>query len=293
MSESKITRRGFLSAIVGGFAALTVLAISKDEIMRFLEPVPKDEVNSMIKSLEEELRRRYGRDDIRVKNTPAPDGVVFAMALNISRCIGCRRCVYACVLENNIGRNSGIQWIRVVEVEGGTLELTPEATSHYYTEAPKTGKVYIPIACQHCEDPPCVKVCPVIATWKEKDGIVVINYHWCIGCRYCIASCPYQARGFNWFEPYIPPDELNPDMHFLGNIPRMRGVVEKCTWCIHRTREGRLPACVEACPTGARVFGNLLDPESPVRKAIESKRVFRLKEHLGTKPKFFYIMDEE
>jgi molybdopterin-containing oxidoreductase family iron-sulfur binding subunit len=132
-------------------------------------------------------------------------------------------------------------------------------------------------------------VCPTGATWQEADGIVVIDYDWCIGCRYCIAACPYGARHFNWGTPTIPKDEVNPDTHLLGNRPRPRGVVEKCSFCIQRVRNGRYPACVEACPVGARKFGNLLDPDSEIRYLLKHKRTFVLKAELGTNPKFFYF----
>jgi len=117
----------------------------------------------------------------------------------------------------------------------------------------------------------------------------VIDYDWCIGCRYCMAACPYAARHFNWTEPEIPPDEMNPDTHILGNRPRPHGVVEKCTFCIQRTRKGRYPACVEICPVGARKFGNMLDPNSEIRYLLERKRTFVLKAELHTNPKFFYF----
>jgi molybdopterin-containing oxidoreductase family iron-sulfur binding subunit len=122
---------------------------------------------------------------------------------------------------------------------------------------------------------------------------VVIDYDWCIGCRYCMASCPYGARHFNWTEPSIPAEELNPDQHLLGNRPRMQGVVEKCSFCIQRVRKGRYPACAEVCPVGARKFGNLLDPESEIRQIMERKRTFVLKVELGTKPKFFYFYGDD
>ena len=134
---------------------------------------------------------------------------------------------------------------------------------HYYQpeQVPEKDAFYMPIACMQCEKPPCVKVCPVRTTYREPDGIVVIDYNWCIGCRKCMDACPYWARRFNWSTPNLPKEEMNPVTHYLGNRPRMRGVVEKCTWCVQRTRQGRYPACVEVCPVGARKFGNLLDPE--------------------------------
>jgi molybdopterin-containing oxidoreductase family iron-sulfur binding subunit len=128
----------------------------------------------------------------------------------------------------------------------------------------------------------------VEATWKEPDGIVVIDYDWCIGCRCCITACPYGARRFNWGKPSIPVTALNTETEYLGNRPRTKGVVEKCTFCLQRARNGRYPACVEVCPVGARKFGNLLDPESEVRQILAEKRVTVLKEELNTQPKFFY-----
>jgi molybdopterin-containing oxidoreductase family iron-sulfur binding subunit len=161
----------------------------------------------------------------------------------------------------------------------------------YYQSAsvPQEGHFYVPVACQHCRNAPCTKVCPTGATWTEPDGIVVIDYDWCIGCRYCMAACPYGARHFNWSEPDVPLSALNKNTHYLGNRPRPKGVVEKCTFCIQRARAGRYPACVEVCPAGARKFGNLLDKDSEIRYIIEHKRVLVLKEDLNTVPRFFYF----
>ena len=125
----------------------------------------------------------------------------------------------------------------------------------------------------------------------EPDGIVVIDYDWCIGCRYCMAACPYDGRRFNWNTPQVPKEEVNKEQHYLGNRLRKKGVMEKCTFCIQRSRDGKTPACAEACPTGARIFGNLLDPNSDIRWVLANKKVFRLKEDLGTEPKFWYFMD--
>jgi len=249
-----------------------------------------EEIEATLKRIERKARHKFGVE-ITCKNTPALEGVVFGYAINIGVCRGYRDCVYGCVKENNLGRDSQVQYIRVLELDHGNMNL--DESDHYYNPetVPQEGKYYLPIQCMQCDDPPCVKACPVEATWTEPDGIVVIDYDWCIGCRYCMTACPYWARHFNWTEPEIPVDELNTDTHYLGNRPRPRGVVEKCHFCIQRTREGRQPACMEACPTDARIFGNLLDPNSEIRYVLENKTVFRLKEDLGTEPKFWYYTD--
>ncbi len=249
-----------------------------------------EEIGEALERIERKAEDRYGVE-IDCQNTPPQPGVVFGYAINISRCKGYRDCVHACVKENNLGRDSQVQYIRVMELDQGDFNL--EHSDHYYDPetVPVEGKHYLPVQCMQCDDPPCVKACPVEATWMEPDGIVVVDYDWCIGCRYCMAACPYWARHFNWTEPEIPADEMNPNTHYLGNRPRPRGVVEKCHFCIHRTRKGQQPACMEACPTGSRIFGNLLDPDSEIRYVLANKQVFRLKEDLGTEPKFWYFSD--
>ena len=232
----------------------------------------------------------FGRREVSVGDTPPMDGVEFAYGLDIARCIGCRRCVYACVHENNQSRHPQIHWIRVLRMEKEYgIDLT-ESTAYYEPpKVPEPDAFYLPVACQQCRNPACVKVCPVKATWQDLDGIVVIDYDWCIGCRCCMSACPYGARHFNWAEPEIPSEEINPKTHYLGNRPRPKGVVEKCTFCVHRTREGRYPSCVEICPVGARKFGNLLDERSEMRYLLREKRVFVLKEELNTQPRFYYF----
>lgn len=257
-------------------------------MQKHFKEMSKEELKEVLAKWEDRYTRTFDRP-VSVSATPPQDGVLFGYALDISRCIGCRRCVYACVEENNQSRDPQIHWITVLEMDKEKGVDLQHADAYYDAETvPREGKFYFPVACQHCENPPCVKVCPVNATWKEPDGIVVIDYDWCIGCRCCITACPYGARHFNWTDPQIPADELNPDTEYLGNRPRRRGVVEKCSFCIQRVRKGRYPACVEVCPVGARKFGNLLDPESEIRYILEHKRVFILKEELNTEPKFFY-----
>ncbi len=249
-----------------------------------------EEIEEALARIERRALRETG---VRIKceNTPPIPGVVFGYAINISKCKGYRDCVYACVKENNLGRDSQMQYIRVLEMDRGIRNL--EKADHYYDSeiVPQEGKYYLPVQCMQCDNPPCVKACPVEATWKEPDGIVVIDYNWCIGCRMCMSACPYWARHFNWTEPEVPAEEINPLTHYLGNRPRMRGVTEKCHFCVQRTRKGLLPACAEACPNGARIFGNLLDPDSEIRYVLENKDVFRLKEDLATEPKFWYFSD--
>jgi molybdopterin-containing oxidoreductase family iron-sulfur binding subunit len=228
--------------------------------------------------------------DIKIQSTKAQPGVMFGYAFNISKCKGFRRCVEACINENNLDRRAATQYIRIFEMEEGEIDLEL-ADASFQHEVPAEGHFYLGTQCFQCADPPCTRVCPVGATWQEPDGITVIDYDWCIGCRYCMAACPYWARRFNWYAPEVPVEELNPNQHYLGNRARTKGVVEKCTFCIHRTRQGRLPACAEACPTGARVFGNLLDPDSEIRWVLAHKKVFRLKEDLKTEPRFWYFTD--
>ena len=307
--NKKLTRRRLLKKIgitgVSGVAVAsgTALAaqVTEDGVEEFSDSLASlfqthyrrmspEEVEATIARLQRKTKRKYGKK-ISIDTTPPLPNVLLGYALNISKCKGYRKCVDACVEENNQGRDTQIQYIRVLEMERGSMNL--EESNHYYDPetVPQKGKFYMPVQCMQCENPPCVRACPVKATWKETDGVVVIDYDWCIGCRYCMTACPYWARHFNWNEPELPPEELNPVTHYLGNRPRSKGVMEKCMFCIQRTRKGKQPACMEACPTGARVFGNLLDPESEIRYILENKTVFRLKEDLGTEPKFWYYTD--
>ncbi len=250
-----------------------------------------EEVKEAVARLERRYKSQYDKE-IKVATTPPKEHVLFGYALNITRCKGYRECVKACTEVNNQDKNPNMEYIRVLELDRGTFNL--EEASHYYSaekEVPAPGKFYLPIQCHQCENPPCVATCPVEATWKEPDGIVVVDYNWCIGCRMCMNACPYWARRFNWRNPNLPKDKINPDTHYLSNRPREKGVMEKCTFCLQRTRKGEMPACQAACPTGARVFGNLLDPKSEIRWVLENKTVFRLKEDLNTQPKFWYFSD--
>jgi molybdopterin-containing oxidoreductase family iron-sulfur binding subunit len=281
----KVTRRQFGSVAAAAAAGFLLTACGPKR----LREVSRERLQSLIRDMERDYSQKYGTT-VTVSDTGPMPGVVFAYALDISRCIGCRRCVYACVEENNQSRDPQIHWIRVMQMEKERgIDFTHADAYYQPKEVPEEGHFYVPVQCQQCRNAPCTKVCPTGATWTEPDGIVVVDYDWCIGCRYCMAACPYGARHFNWGEPTIPQGHLNPSTHVLGNRPRPKGVVEKCTFCIQRTRKGRYPACVEVCPVGARKFGNLLDPDSEIRYIIDQKRVLVLKEELNTMPKFFYF----
>jgi len=297
MSEKTLDRRTLmisagLSTMAGISAAASGKSVGWVERLlnrRFVE-LSDERREEILAELEEACRKKYDRDDITVTDTRALDGVEFAYGLDLSRCVGCRRCVYACVHENNQSRDPQIHWIRVLEMKKDNGIDFAESDIYYDPEeVPEPENFYLPVACQQCRNPACVKVCPVKATWQEPDGIVVIDPDWCLGCRCCMSACPYGARHFNWTEPTIAANEINPDTHIFGNRPRPKGVVEKCTFCIQRTRKGRYPACVEICPVGARKFGNLLDEEGEMRYLMREKRVFVLKEELNTKPRFYYF----
>ena len=198
-------------------------------------------------------------------------------AINLDRCIGCHSCANACKMQNNVPM--GMLWNRVL-TEG--CDVVDGALGEY----PNLTRTYLPIACQHCENPACLKVCPTGATYKDEVGRVEIDYDKCIGCRMCMAACPYNARVFNWEEPRRDPDFNYGDK----DVPvRPKGVAEKCTMCKERTDLGKEPMCVVCCPTKARTFGDLDDPESEISKLIREKKAGVLLEEQGTRPQVHYF----
>ena len=173
----------------------------------------------------------------------------------------------------------GMAWNRVL-TEGA--DYLDGAVGEY----PNLSRSYLPIACQHCENPACLKVCPTGATYKDEMGRVEIDYDKCIGCRMCMAACPYNARVFNWEEPRRDPDFNYGDK----DVPvRPKGVAEKCTMCKERTDRGEEPMCVQNCPYEARTFGDLDDPESEISKLIREKKAGVLLEEQGTRPQVHYF----
>ena len=221
----------------------------------------------------------------------------WGMVIDLDRCSACQACVVACQVENNVPfieekefrRSRGISWMKIMrETEGSYPDVKVR---------------YIPRPCMQCDNPPCTRVCPVRATYLNEEGIVAQVYARCIGCRFCMAGCPYTVKYFNWYAYHgRMPESLthgdNPDVS-----TRPKGVVEKCTFCHHRLQKAKdraalenrelqdgdyIPACAESCPSHAIIFGDMSDPKSAVAQQARSSRAYRLLEELGTKPKVIY-----
>lgn len=205
----------------------------------------------------------------------------YGMVIDTKKCIGCHVCAMACKTENNLPND--VWWNRIFTDNGG--EMGFDMVGGSYPDNLQFG--YIPVACQHCENPACVKVCPVGATYKDPEtGVVRQDYDKCIGCRMCMAACPYNARTFNWNEPVRATGASYGD----ARVPeRGRGVMEKCTLCKERTDEGDEPMCVRCCPADARVFGDLDDPDSAVSRLRRKQSAEVLLEEKGTRPQVFYV----
>lgn len=223
----------------------------------------------------------------------------WGMVIDLDKCTGCQACVVACQVENNLPIQGSeefkqgriIQWIHI-------LPIIEE-------EYPHPRVRLLPMPCQHCDNPPCTKVCPVRATYKNDEGLVVQIYPRCIGCRYCVNACPYTCKFFNWKSPRWPEEmavAINPDVS-----TRTKGVTEKCSFCSHRLQKARdkaraedrdleevdyIPACVEVCPAEAMYFGDLDNPDGAVARFTRNARAFKLLEELGTEPKVTYLSEE-
>lgn len=216
-------------------------------------------------------------------------GTRWAMVVDMKKCWekgeeGCQECIDACHRVHNVPKietvKEEVKWIWKEDYEHAFPGMGHEHL--------KIKDKPFMVLCNHCYNPPCVRVCPTKATFKrEHDGIVLMDFHRCIGCRYCMAGCPFGARSFNFRDPrpFIKEEEQNEEFP-----TRERGVVEKCNFCAERLAKGQMPACVEACKCGALVFGDLDDPDSDVRKILRTHYTIRRKTELGTEPNVFYIV---
>lgn len=224
---------------------------------------------------------------VRAAGKPHPKALQaksWAMVINAKLCPpGCRICQEACHKAHNVPNmpdpKQDVKWIWQESYNAAFPYET-----HPYPDQANEKRAY-PVLCNHCENPSCVRVCPTQATFQRPDGVVMMDYHRCIGCRFCMAACPYGARSFNFKDPRPHIPQLNP-----AYPTRTPGVVEKCNFCDERLAVGQMPFCVEACPAKAILFGDLSDPASPVRQALASNVTLQRKTKLGTRPKVFYIV---
>jgi dimethyl sulfoxide reductase iron-sulfur subunit len=198
----------------------------------------------------------------------------YGMVIDLNRCVGCNACTLACKQTN--GTPSGVYWSQVLKGEQGTYPFAkPE---------------YLPILCNHCAEAPCVDVCPTGATEKHANGIVTVDQTKCIGCRYCMVACPYNARTFNSgsAQSYYPDEGMTPYEQVMYESHQV-GTVEKCNFCTTRVEAGQEPACVQTCPGKARFFGDLDDPTSVVSQLIVARGGYQIHPELGTNPSVYYL----
>ncbi len=234
-----------------------------------------------------------GKKAVRAITEAAPSATApkktkqWGMVIDLAKCrqeAGCVDCIKACNTAHNIPQIPDpahqVKWIWDQPFETVFPLLKTDYTKQVYTGHPIT------VMCNHCANPPCVRVCPTQATWKrEEDGIVMMDWHRCIGCRYCMAACPYGSRSFNWQDPRPAIASLNPDFP-----TRTKGVVEKCNFCEERLARGQRPACVEACPEKTMVFGDLMDPDSEPRQLLRTRFALQREPELGTSPSVYYLV---
>lgn len=205
--------------------------------------------------------------------------VRYGMVIDTKRCIACNTCTVGCKVENNLPAN---MWWNVVVNVGGA---NPDSPTGVYPNL--TPMWTYTLACQHCDNPACVAVCPTGATFKREDGIVMVDPEVCIGCKLCVEACPYpDVRRYQDGEPVSYTDF---DMGGEGALVHVANTVEKCTFCAHRVDRGEKPFCVEVCPGRARYFGDLNDPESDVVKAMEGREVEQLQVEDGTGPAVYLL----
>jgi Fe-S-cluster-containing dehydrogenase component len=285
--NNKKSRREFLaagllasSAVAGCSTSNNPFAPESDEIKPSGQMVKLLSVDGEVIEMDKAFLKPVP-DLPAASNTQARRGIPgkkFVMVIDLSRCKNVRACQKAC--NHMHGVHPGQNWIKVLSME----------------ESAHTAPYWQPTTCMHCDEPPCVKVCPVDATFKRQDGIVLIDSDRCIGCRFCMAACPYSTRVFNWEEPILTKEEADQPYSSETSMPQKKGTVGKCDFCPDMTRMGELPHCVSACPNGVFMFGDMIQ-DSVTNGAetfrfsslIKDKSGYRLLEDLGTKPSVYYL----
>lgn len=219
----------------------------------------------------------------KYRSTGTMEGKRWAMVIDSRKCSDCNDCSVACHKAHNVpeipSKEEEIKWIWKDDFHSAFPDL-----GHSYMSNDLEHRSF-PLLCNHCDNPACVRVCPTKATFKREDGVVMMDYHRCIGCRYCMAGCPFGARSFNFQDPRPSIKDINKEYP-----TRAKGVVEKCNFCAELLVKGELPLCVQACKNGAITFGDLNDPDSPVRKLLENQAAIQRKPSLGTYPSVYYII---
>lgn len=287
--EQQVGRRDILAKIASAvFASLVAPAVLSETAQAATEQQPTQQTPKLPElpppKPDEDPLIRMMRDLQRALKKPL-EKRRWVMVIDLRKCVGCKACTVACIVENKLPPS--VVYRPVLEEEIGKY--------------PRVTRRFLPRPCLQCDNPPCTPVCPVKATWKRPDGIVVIDYEACIGCRYCITACPYGARSFDFGDyytegtPEIAPVEKAPSFEYHRTWERKGnespiGNARKCHFCLHLIERGLLPQCVTTCIGRATYFGDANDPESLVSELINKPNAFRLKEDLGTEPKVYYLI---
>ncbi len=294
-TQAALDRRGFLKATSAALAFLGFLEIAPEQVAAALPTAAPalDDLPGSGPNADQLIRMQT---DLRRALQKSPAARRWVMAIDLRKCVGCHACTIACVAENKLP--PGVVYRPVLEEELGVY--------------PNVIRRFTPKPCMQCDEPPCVPVCPVSATSKNEEGVVVIDYEQCIGCRYCVAACPYAARTFDFGQTYTAAtpvaaglvlsqdaaDDYERAANYeygeaharTGRDESPIGNVRKCHFCLHRVKQGLLPECVASCIGRATYFGDANDPDALISEVISSPNIFRLKEELGTNPRVYYLM---
>lgn len=279
-SRREFLATGLLATIAAGCSADEIFAPDDKTVMASGKKVKLLSVDGEIIEVDEAFLKPVP-DLPTITNTEARKGIEgksFVMVIDLSRCKNLKKCQEACNHCHHV--QDGQNWIKI----------------HSMKDSENAAPYWMPTTCMHCDEPPCVKVCPVDATFKRQDGIVLIDSDRCVGCRFCMASCPYSTRVFNWEKPVLPAHVEHQHYNAETSLPQKKGTVGKCDFCPDMSRKGLLPHCVTACPNGVFFFGDMNEDSVSngtetfrFSELVKDKAGYRLMEDLGTKPRVYYL----